>query len=62
MTCNFTFFATIFQSYQDNGQMMNKGCVQWNLVLHFKHVSNPGDKVPSAEATHLQSVQIVKVI
>ena len=27
MACNFTSFST-FQSYQDNGQMIMKGCVQ----------------------------------
>ena len=32
MTCDFTSFSTIFQSYQDNGQMIMKGCVQWNPV------------------------------
>ena len=32
MTCNFTSFSTVFQSYQDNGWMIIKGYVQWNLV------------------------------
>ena len=32
MTCEFTFFSTVFQSYQDVGQMIMKGCVQWNPV------------------------------
>ena len=32
MTCDFTSFSTVFQSYQDDGQMIKKGCVQWNLV------------------------------
>ena len=30
MTCDFTAFSTVFQSYQDDGQMIMKGCVQWN--------------------------------
>ena len=30
MTCDFTSFLTVFQSYQDNGWMIIKGCVQWN--------------------------------
>ena len=30
MTCDFTSFSTVFQSYQDDGQMIMKGCVQWN--------------------------------
>ena len=32
MTCDFTSFSTVFQSYQDDGQMIMKGCVQWNSV------------------------------
>ena len=32
MTCDFTSFSTVFQSYQDDGQMIMKGCVQWNPV------------------------------
>ena len=31
-TCNFTSFSTVFQSYQDIGRMIMKGCVQWNPV------------------------------
>ena len=29
----FYFLFTVFQSYQDVGQMMMKGCGQWNPVL-----------------------------
>ena len=32
MTCEFTSFSTVFQSYQDDGRMIMKGCVQWNLL------------------------------
>ena len=32
ITCDFTSFSTVFQSYQDDGQMIMKGCVQWNSV------------------------------
>ena len=32
MTCNFTSFLTVFQSYQDDVWMIMKGCVQWNSV------------------------------
>ena len=32
MTCDFTSFSTVFQSYQDDGQMIMKGCVQWDPV------------------------------
>ena len=31
MTCDFTSFLTVFQSYQDDVRIM-KGCVQWNSV------------------------------
>ena len=30
ITCNFTFFSTVFQSYQDDGRVIMKDCVQWN--------------------------------
>ena len=29
VTCDFTSFSTIFQSYQDDGRMIRKGCMQW---------------------------------
>ena len=32
MTCDFTSFSTVFQSYQDDGRLIMKGCVQWNSV------------------------------
>ena len=32
MTWDFTSFSIVFQSYQDDGQMIMKGCAQWNLV------------------------------
>ena len=32
MTCDFTSFSTVFQSYQDNGRMIMKDCVQWDPV------------------------------
>ena len=32
MICDFTPFSTVFQSYQDNGPMIIKGCVQWSPV------------------------------
>ena len=36
MTCDFTSFSTVFQSYQDDGSMIMKGCVQWNPVYGGK--------------------------
>ena len=32
VTCNFTSFLAVFQPYQDDIQMIMKGCVQWNSV------------------------------
>ena len=33
VTCNFTSFSTVFQSYQDDRQVIMKGFVQWNLLM-----------------------------
>ena len=30
MTCDCTSSSTVFQSYQDDGWMITKGCVQWD--------------------------------
>ena len=30
MTCYFTSFSTVFLSYQDDGWVIMRGCVQWN--------------------------------
>ena len=30
MICYFTFFSTVFESYQDDGRIIMKGYVQWN--------------------------------
>ena len=32
MTCDFTSFLTVFQSYKDDVWMIMKGCVQWSFV------------------------------
>ena len=32
MTCNFTSFSTVFQSYQEDGRLIMKNCVQWSSV------------------------------
>ena len=34
MTCCFTTFSTVFQSYQDDECVVMKGCVQWNPVYN----------------------------
>ena len=35
MTCDFTSFSIQFQTYQDNGRVIMKGCVQWNPIYDF---------------------------
>ena len=42
MVCAFMSFSTVFQSYQDNGQMIMKGCVQWNSIYGWEEVSSSG--------------------
>ena len=32
MNGDVTFFSTIFMSYQDDGRVIMKGCIQWNPV------------------------------
>ena len=32
MTCDFTSFSTVFQSYQDHERLLMTGYVQWNPV------------------------------
>ena len=31
MTYDFTSFSTVFQSYQDDGRLIMKGCVLWSF-------------------------------
>ena len=50
MTFDFTSFSTVFQSYQDDGRMIMKGCVQWNPVcnrkdFHLERGSNLGSYI-----------------
>ena len=47
MICDFTSLLTVFQSYQDDGWVIMKGCVQWNPVYDWRNPclrrgSNPG--------------------
>ena len=37
-------FSTVFQSYQDDGQMIMKGCVQWNSVYGGADFASSGDR------------------
>ena len=32
LTCNLTSFSAVFKSYQDDGQMIMKGCLQYNAL------------------------------
>ena len=32
MTCDFTSFLTVLQSYQDDERLIMKDCVQWNPI------------------------------
>ena len=36
MTFDFTSFSAVFQSYQDNGRVIMKDCVQWNPVYFLE--------------------------
>ena len=36
MAYDVTSFLTVFQSYQDDGWMIMKGSVQWNLIYDGK--------------------------
>ena len=36
MICDFTSFSTGFQSYQDDGRLILKSCVQWSSVYGFR--------------------------
>ena len=33
MDCKFTSLSTVFLSYQDDGTVIMKGCLQWNPVF-----------------------------
>ena len=44
MTCDFMSFSTVFHSYKDNGWVIMKGCVQWNLNYRFKRSPQMGLK------------------
>ena len=36
MACDFTSFSTIFQSYQDHGRLIMKGCVKGNPIYGWE--------------------------
>ena len=50
MTCDFTSFSTVFQSYQDDGRMIMKRCVQWSSVYIWEDFASSGDGTWSARS------------
>ena len=55
MTCDFTSFIIVFQSYQVDGWVLMKSCVQWNPVMIekdpcLKRGLNPGPQYQLASA------------
>ena len=48
MPCDFTSFSTVCQSYQDDGGLVMKGCVQWNSVYGGEDFASSGDRTRSA--------------
>ena len=50
MTCGFTSFLTVFQSYPDDVWMIMKGCVQWNSVYGWEDFTSSVDRTRSARS------------
>ena len=50
MTCDFTSFSTVFQSYQDVFCLIMKGCVQWNSVYGGEDFTSREDRTWSARS------------
>ena len=50
MTCDFTSFLKVFQSYQDDVRMIMKGCVQWNSVYGWEDFTSSEDRTRSARS------------
>ena len=48
MTCDFTSFSTVFQSYQDDGRMIMKGCVEWIPVYSSEDFNSSGLELGTA--------------
>ena len=60
-------FSTEFQSIQDDGRLIMKGCVQWNTTYSWKDFRlelnlNPGllDQQASASGTELPGPEVIK--
>ena len=50
MTCDFTSFVTVFQSYQDDVWVKMRGCVQWNSFYGWKDFTSSEDRTWSARS------------
>ena len=50
MSCDFTSFSTVFQSYQDDWRLIMKGCVQWNSVNGREDFASSRDQTRSARS------------
>ena len=50
MTCDFTSFSAVFQSYKDDGRLIMKDCVQWNSVCGGEDFASSGDRTRSARS------------
>ena len=50
MTCNFTSFLTVFQSYHFDVWMIMRGCVQWNSVYGWEDFTSSEDRTRSARS------------
>ena len=50
MTCDFTSFSTVFQSYQDDARLIMKGCLQLNSVYCGEDFASSGDRDRSARS------------
>ena len=67
MTCDFTSFSTVIQSYQDDGHVIRKGCVQWNPVYdrkdpRLRRSSNRLISRPALNPTELTGLKFLKEI
>ena len=59
MTCHFTSFLTVFQSYQDDVRMIMKGCVKWNPIYSKKTVPTAGLRLRTARLTKLPGLLLL---